>query len=82
MKGISTVLPIATNLLCRWHISKNVMMKCKKVFEMKDKWDKFMYSWSALILVQTETEFNEQFFNLKTEFCMYPEAIKYVLTNR
>ncbi|XP_028077726.1 protein FAR1-RELATED SEQUENCE 5-like [Camellia sinensis] len=37
MKGISKVLHIATNLLCRWHISKNVLMKCKNVFEMKDK---------------------------------------------
>ncbi|XP_028051671.1 uncharacterized protein LOC114256255 [Camellia sinensis] len=30
MKCISKVLPMATNLLCRWHISKNVLMKCKK----------------------------------------------------
>lgn len=81
MKAISKVLPMAINLLCRWHNSKNVMMKYKKVFETKYKWNKFMYSWSALIMVKTKTEFNEQIFNLKIEFSMYPEAIKYVTTN-
>ncbi|XP_028113459.1 PKS-NRPS hybrid synthetase CHGG_01239-like [Camellia sinensis] len=81
MTGIAKVLPMATNILCRWHISKNVLMKCKKVFETKDKWDKFMHSWSALVLVRTETEFNEQFSTMKTKFSTYPEAIKYVTTN-
>ena len=80
-KAISKVLPMATNLLCRWHISKNVLIKCKKVFEMKEKCDKFMHSGSALVLVRTETGFNQQFSNLKIEFCTYLKAIKYVTTN-
>ncbi|GMP21993.1 hypothetical protein CsSME_00000180 [Camellia sinensis var. sinensis] len=40
MKGLSKVLPMPTNLLCRWHISKN---------------DKFMYSWSALVCMTQPT---------------------------
>ncbi len=32
MNVISRVFPNATHLLCRWHISKNVLTNCKKLF--------------------------------------------------
>ncbi|KAL7224361.1 hypothetical protein ACSBR1_025757 [Camellia fascicularis] len=37
MNAICTVFPGTTNLLCRWHIRKNVLVNCKKMFETKDK---------------------------------------------
>lgn len=36
MNAISTVFPNATHLLCRWHISRNVLVKCKKMFLTKE----------------------------------------------
>ncbi|XP_028052909.1 protein FAR1-RELATED SEQUENCE 5-like [Camellia sinensis] len=39
MNAICTVFPATTNLLCRWHIGKNVLANCKKMFETKDKWE-------------------------------------------
>ncbi|XP_028068684.1 uncharacterized protein LOC114271253 [Camellia sinensis] len=41
MNAIDNTFPNARHLLCRWHINKNVLMKCKKMFETKEKWDKF-----------------------------------------
>ncbi|KAL7193515.1 hypothetical protein ACSBR2_025178 [Camellia fascicularis] len=33
MNAICTVFPGTTNLLCRWHIRKNVLVNCKKMVE-------------------------------------------------
>ena len=44
MKAISTVFPGATHLLCKWHINRNVFVRCKKLFETKEKWDMFIMS--------------------------------------
>ena len=44
MNAIATIFPQATSLLCRWHINKNVLAKCKKLFEKKEKWDMFITS--------------------------------------
>ncbi|KAI8568844.1 hypothetical protein RHMOL_Rhmol02G0231900 [Rhododendron molle] len=33
--AIRIVFPHATNLLCRFHISKNVLAKCRKIFDDK-----------------------------------------------
>ena len=35
MNVVRLVFPTTTNLLCRWHISKNVLANCKKLFERK-----------------------------------------------
>lgn len=42
MNAISRVFPTATHLLCRWHINKNVLTKCKKLFSTKEVCDLFM----------------------------------------
>lgn len=35
MNAIFAVFPSATYLLCRWHINKNVLAKCKKLLRRK-----------------------------------------------
>ncbi|KAG5553736.1 hypothetical protein RHGRI_011577 [Rhododendron griersonianum] len=40
MNAIRSVFPHATNLLCRFHISKNVLAKCRKMFDDKT-WEEF-----------------------------------------
>lgn len=80
MKAIDRVFPTARHLLCRWHISRNVMAKCKKVFETKEKWDKFIMSWNILVLSTTEEEYHQQFLAMNKEFSTYPEALEYVTT--
>ncbi|XP_058189377.1 PKS-NRPS hybrid synthetase cheA-like [Rhododendron vialii] len=41
MNVITNVFPHATNLLCRWHIGKNVLVKCRKMFDDK-MWEEFI----------------------------------------
>ena len=50
MNAICMVFPATKNLLCRWHIGKNVLANCKKTFETKDKWEMFIMSWNMLVM--------------------------------
>ena len=67
MKAINIVFANASYLLCKWHINKNVLTKCKKMFETKAKWDRFTLYWNMLVNSSTEEEFTT-----------YPSALQYV----
>ena len=42
MNAVKIVFPEATNLLCRFHIDKNVKAKCKTLVGQKNRWDSIM----------------------------------------
>ena len=39
MNVVKTVFPECTNLLCRFHINKNVNAKCKSIIGQKNIWE-------------------------------------------
>jgi len=39
MNAVKTVFPECTNLLCRFHIDKNVKTKCKYLIGEKNTWE-------------------------------------------
>ncbi|RYA55955.1 hypothetical protein DD596_25605 [Enterobacter cloacae complex sp. 4DZ3-28B] len=45
MNAVKTVFSDATNLLCRFHIDKNVKAKCKTLVSQKNAWDYVMEVW-------------------------------------
>ena len=49
MNAISTVFSKATNLLCRFHINKNVKEKCKMLVDSVEAWQVVMDSWRTII---------------------------------
>ncbi|CAG8666746.1 18842_t:CDS:2, partial [Racocetra persica] len=57
MNVIKTVFPESKNLLCIWHIEKNVLVNCRRYFQTDIEWSTFMKSWSTLIKSKTETDF-------------------------
>ncbi|XP_022889284.1 protein FAR1-RELATED SEQUENCE 5-like [Olea europaea var. sylvestris] len=60
MKAIEKIFPTSTNILCRWHISKNVLAKTKKYFDNhKDQWDAFMHMWNLLVLSTSIEEYKQ-----------------------
>lgn len=77
MNAIATVFPDATNLLCRWHIEKNVLAKCKKMFD-NNKWEAFLHGWNTLVLSSSIAAYEEHLRALKRDFGMYPAALDYV----
>ena len=42
MNTVKTVFPDATNLLCQFHIDKNVKAKCKTLIAEKNAWNYVM----------------------------------------
>jgi hypothetical protein len=38
---------IIINILCLWHINKNVLVNCKKSFAIKKEWEKFFTQWQS-----------------------------------
>ncbi|KAL5128679.1 PKS-NRPS hybrid synthetase [Glycine soja] len=49
MNAMKIVFPDSTNLLCRFHIDKNVKVKCKTLVAQKNAWDYVMEAWGSLI---------------------------------
>ena len=48
MNSVKTVFPECANLLCRFHIDKNVKEKCKSLIGQKNIWDYVMDAWGSL----------------------------------
>ncbi|XP_058181178.1 PKS-NRPS hybrid synthetase cheA-like [Rhododendron vialii] len=80
MNAIRSVFPHATNLLCRFHISKNVLAKCRKMFDDKT-WEEFSCSWGLVVLSASVTQYEERLRALKRDFQMFPAALDYVEKN-
>ncbi|XP_028105854.1 uncharacterized protein LOC114304908 [Camellia sinensis] len=79
MNAIQKIFLSGRHLLCRWHISKNVLIKCKKMFETRQKWEKFNHEWNSLVYSSSEIQYDERLKSLLKEFSSYPDAIKYVM---
>ncbi|XP_028088466.1 uncharacterized protein LOC114289028 [Camellia sinensis] len=79
MNAIHKIFPSGRHLLCRWHISKNVLTKCKKMFETQQKWEKFNHEWNSVVYSSSEIQYEERLKSLLKEFSSYPDAVKYVM---
>ncbi|XP_028062044.1 uncharacterized protein LOC114265421 [Camellia sinensis] len=79
MNAIQKIFPSSRHLLCRWHISKNVLTNCKKMFETQQKWEKFNHEWNSLVYSSSEIQYNERLKSVLKEFSSYPDAVKYVM---
>ncbi|XP_028051977.1 PKS-NRPS hybrid synthetase CHGG_01239-like [Camellia sinensis] len=79
MNAIQKIFPSGKHLLCHWHISKNVLTKCKKMFETQQKWEKFNHEWNSVVYSSSEIQYEERLKSLLKEFSSYPDAVKYVM---
>ncbi|XP_004509903.1 uncharacterized protein [Cicer arietinum] len=57
MNAVENVFPKAVNLLCLFHICKNVKAKCKMTVFPKKKQVQIMEAWEALIYSYDETQY-------------------------
>ena len=49
MNAMKNVFPEATNLLCRFHIDKNMKAKCKTLVGQKNAWDYVLEASGSLV---------------------------------
>ncbi|KAH7857660.1 hypothetical protein Vadar_015139 [Vaccinium darrowii] len=77
MNAIAKVFPCAKNMLCRWHIQKNVLANCKKHFD-DAHWKKFLATFAVIMYAPTIEVYDERVRDLKRDFMMYPTVLEYV----
>jgi MULE transposase domain len=59
MNAIGIVFPNTKNLLCIWHINKNILANCKKRFSTDEAWFRFTRQWNLCCFSETEKVFKE-----------------------
>ncbi|KAL5161963.1 hypothetical protein HKD37_07G019162 [Glycine soja] len=78
INAVKTVFPDATNLLCRFHIDKNVNTKCKTLVAQKNAWDYVMDAWGSLVDFSCESSFDEYLKNFEMACSLWPMFVDYV----
>ncbi|KAL5139447.1 putative protein FAR1-RELATED SEQUENCE 10 [Glycine soja] len=78
MNAVKTVFPESTNLLCRFHIDKNVKAKCKSLIGEKNAWDYVMDNWGTLVDCPSEYEFHESHQKFQVACSPWPMFVDYV----
>ncbi|KAL5194743.1 putative protein FAR1-RELATED SEQUENCE 10 [Glycine soja] len=78
MNAVKTVFPESTNLLCRFHIDKNVKAKCKSLIGEKNAWDYVMDNWGTLVDCPSEYQFHESYQKFQVACSPWPMFVDYV----
>ncbi|KAL5704010.1 hypothetical protein ACHQM5_022490 [Ranunculus cassubicifolius] len=78
MNAIRVVFPRTTNLLCTWHVEKNISANCKKHFEEGSDWETFILCWTGVIQSDSESLFNEAWKELEGAYKEKVIVINYV----
>jgi len=79
MKSIASVFPACHNLLCIWHINKNVAVNCKKHFLNGEEWNRFLAAWNGLVYSKSDVQFEEAFAAFTQAYSVsHPDAFAYV----
>ncbi|KAM0987652.1 hypothetical protein EV2_012136 [Malus domestica] len=79
MNAIRIVFPSTSNLLCVWHIEKNILANCKAHFEEEVDWIDFISTWTILIQSPNETSFNEAWSRFEVKYEEKKFVLKYIL---
>ncbi|XP_068475253.1 uncharacterized protein [Phaseolus vulgaris] len=78
MNAINIVFPKARNLLCRFHINKNVKTKCKMLVDSVEAWEVVMDSWRTIIDCTDIAQFDEFVKSFETICSPWPLLVEYV----
>ena len=78
MNTIQAVFSYFTrNVLCLWHVNKNVVTKCKSAFESAEQWDCFYAAWQAVLKAKFIVKYNNLWLALQS---FYIESHSDVIT--
>jgi len=79
--SISVRFPNATNLLCIWHINKNILKNCLRQVDSRESFDLFMNHWNQVLYSSTEDMFNDNLANLRATYINLGGVIEYLDNN-
>ena len=78
MNAVKTVFPECTNLLCTFHINKNVKGKCKSLIDQRNAWEYVMNAWGTLVDCPSEHQFDEYLKRFEIVCLPWPMFVDYV----
>ncbi|KAH1203172.1 hypothetical protein GmHk_17G049485 [Glycine max] len=78
MNALKIVFSECTNLLCRFHIDKNVKAKCKSLIGQKNAREYVMDSWGTLVDCPSEQQFPEHLQRFQVVCSPWPMFVDYV----
>jgi hypothetical protein len=78
MKAIKLVFPRTVNLLCVWHIEKNILSKCKPHFKEEEDWTAFLNDWTTVINSTSVSEYHEMLQFFETQYKEKEFVINYI----
>ncbi|XP_024169848.1 protein FAR1-RELATED SEQUENCE 5-like [Rosa chinensis] len=78
MNAIRRVFPAAQHLLCRWHINRAVLGKCKKLVDNQVKFKKLMQAWNTLVFSDTIPDYERHLHEFERDYKKYDEVLTYV----
>ncbi|KAL5142407.1 Protein FAR1-RELATED SEQUENCE 5 [Glycine soja] len=78
INAMKTVFLESTNLLCRFHIDKNVKAKCKTMASQKNAWDCVMEAEGSLVDCPSQQNFNECLMKFEIACSPWPMFVDYV----
>ena len=68
IRAFSKECLLSSHLLCLWHLNKNVVVNCKKLFEDEKSWEEFYGSWYQVLYANKEGEFEENWEEMKIRY--------------
>lgn len=78
MNAIKTVFPSAINLLCVWHIEKNILANCKKYFRSTEEFDMFLLSWNDVVYSKMKDIYINNWSEFELLYSEKKDAIEYI----
>ena len=77
VNAIPKILEGCANLLCVWHINKNIVARCKDLVP-SDSFDSFIRDWNIIVSSSTETVFNDKWSEFIQNYASCKSAIAYI----
>ena len=78
ISAIKTIFFSINHMLCLWHINKNVLVKCKRKFDIDETWKIFYVEWRQLIYVEIEKNFNRLWIDFAIKYQSHFKMIEYL----
>jgi hypothetical protein len=77
MGAIAEVFPECSNLLCLWHINKNILTRNKT--KLGNKFDEFMADWNKVVFSLNRMEMEEEWSSISSKWnSSHPSCIEYL----
>jgi hypothetical protein len=78
MSTIEEVFTSSKNLLCIWHINKNILAHIKGTFACSEEVDDFMRSWNIVCKSNSQQKYEDNWERMKSSFHPSSVEIRYV----